>query len=138
MTEEFKAIVDQLGIDFPGSKACKKISASLNQNHVDKGTRANGSCRQPYDHSTAFLVLSCYLRLKDTQNRALSILHQLMDRNSSCEGGLPYILPTLAIGEFSLAGRPGLQFTVMITLCEEVFGSIGHPGIDGKKSQQMD
>lgn len=138
MTEEFKTIVDQLGIDFPGSKSNDRKSQSCSLNQGPKDTSTAAPHRQPYDHSTALLVLSCYVRLKETQNRALSILHHLAKAKSSCAGDLPEVLPNLAIGRFSLAGQPGLQLTVMITLCEEVFSSIKHSGIDGKSSRQMD
>ena len=138
MTEEFKTIVDQLGIDFPGSNDRKTKPSDQSQIPIAKGTSTVGSHRQPYDHSTALLVLSCYVCLKETQNRALSILQNLAERKSSCAGDLTEILPNLSIGGFSLAGRPGLQLTVMTTLCKEVFNSIRHSGIDGKTSQQMD
>lgn len=137
LTDQFKTLLDQLLLacsqhphaESQSSTASrpKTTSSAPNQRNVGSSgsdSISGASPREPYDPSTALLVLSCYLRLKQVYGRALRILHQLLGRERESED-LPELLPDLVIEGFSLAGHQHLQLGVMVQLCEQMFNSIG-------------
>lgn len=138
MTQEFRTLTDQLGVQFPGtSLADTPISGppANRRGNTDGKILAPGA---PFDHSTALLLLSCYMRLKQAHGRALQILHQLLERQSLGNPSMPELLPDLVIDGFSLAGHGSLQMGLVVTLCEQMFSSIGHPALDGRSTGDMD
>lgn len=138
MTHEFRTLADQLGVQFPGTRPAGTPASgppAYPRKNTDGKILEPGA---PFDHSTALLLLSCYMRLKQAHGRALRILHQLLERQSSGDLAMPELLPDLVIDGFSLAGHGSLQMGLVVTLCEQMFNSIGHPTLDGRSKDDMD
>jgi len=113
LTDQFKTLLDQLLLVCSQQPHASSRSSTATPRKTTSSTLSRGkssssrgaSPREPYDPSTALLVLSCYLRLKQVYGRALRILHQLLGRERESED-LPELLPDVVIEGFSLAGHP--------------------------------
>lgn len=125
MTHEFKTLADELGLQFPG------VSPRTAGTNI-------GSPHAPFDHSTALLLLSCYMRLKQAHGRAQRVLRGLLERQAAGDRRVPELLPELVVDGFALSGQAGLQVGVAVALCEQMFNSLGHLAFDGRSADDMD
>lgn len=77
------------------------------------------------DPGSMLLVLSCYIRILDIYSKffslvATSLTAPLQESNRIKDLAKLILLPDLVIGNFSLHSSPSLQFTLIISIIEEV------------------
>lgn len=127
ITQEFKAVIDQLGI-----RLASIIEQITGCNGADPAAATvNGHTRAPFDHSTAMLTLTCYLRLKEAHTQTLRVLRRMDEDQVNGNIDAPEFMSDLVVDGFPVAGHCKLQLGIALQLCEHEFNSVGPvPGLD--------